>query len=165
MIPGGKLLGMALVSTQKALSLVQEQVAGHFGILGALRPTANPNTQKRSTQTDSRQSCHRSVLTIIATFSSPVRVSQSGKTDMAGEKDEVLLSRRRSKIQKSQSQSESVTDRARLVFPGCVYECAVAFFSLWSAVLSLFLSAVQLSDCRSVCQPDQRRWIIHSHMD
>lgn len=162
MIPGGKLLGMALVSTQKALSLVQEQVAGHFGILGALRPTANPNTQKRSTQTDSRQSCHRSVRlglasTIIATFSSPVRVSQSGKTDMAGEKDEVLLSRRRSKIQKSQSQSESVTDRARLVFPGCVYECAVAFFSLWSAVLSLFLSAVQLSDCRSVCQPDQRR--------
>lgn len=36
MIPGGKLLGIALVSTQKALSLVQEQVAGQRGILGAL---------------------------------------------------------------------------------------------------------------------------------
>jgi len=36
MIPGGKLLGMALVSTQKALSLVQEQVAGQRGTLGAL---------------------------------------------------------------------------------------------------------------------------------
>lgn len=36
MMPGGKLLGIALVSTQKALSLVQEQVAGQRGILGAL---------------------------------------------------------------------------------------------------------------------------------
>lgn len=36
MIPGGKLLGMALVSTQKALSLVQEQVAGQRGTFGAL---------------------------------------------------------------------------------------------------------------------------------
>lgn len=36
MIPGGKLLGIALVSTQKALSLVQEHVAGQRGILGAL---------------------------------------------------------------------------------------------------------------------------------
>lgn len=36
MIPGGKLFGIALVSTQKALSLVQEQVAGQRGILGAL---------------------------------------------------------------------------------------------------------------------------------
>lgn len=61
MIPGGKLLGMALVSTQKALSLVQEQVAGHRGILEALRPTAFPNIQKSSRQTDSRQSGHRRV--------------------------------------------------------------------------------------------------------
>lgn len=36
MIPGGKLLGMALVSTQKALSLVQEQLAGQRGTFGAL---------------------------------------------------------------------------------------------------------------------------------
>lgn len=36
MIPGGKLFGIALVSTQKALSLVQEQVEGQRGILGAL---------------------------------------------------------------------------------------------------------------------------------
>lgn len=38
MIPGGKFLGMALVSTQKALSLVQEQVAGQRGVFGALDP-------------------------------------------------------------------------------------------------------------------------------
>lgn len=40
MIPGGKFLGMALVSTQKALSLVQEQVAGQRGVFGALHPPA-----------------------------------------------------------------------------------------------------------------------------
>lgn len=61
MIPGGKLLGMDLVSTQKALSLVQEQVVGHRGVLGALRPTVFPNIQKSSRQTDSRQSGHRRV--------------------------------------------------------------------------------------------------------
>lgn len=38
MIPGGRFLGMALVSTQKALSLVQEQVAGQRGVFGALAP-------------------------------------------------------------------------------------------------------------------------------
>ena len=36
MIPGGKVLGITLESTQKALSLVQEQVAGQRGVLGAL---------------------------------------------------------------------------------------------------------------------------------
>lgn len=40
MIPGGKFLGMALVSMQKALSLVQEQVAGQRGVFGALDPPA-----------------------------------------------------------------------------------------------------------------------------
>lgn len=40
MMPGGKLLGMALVSTQKALSLVQEQVAGQRGVLAALLASA-----------------------------------------------------------------------------------------------------------------------------
>lgn len=46
MIPGGKLLGMALVSTQKALSLVQEQVAGHLGIFGALLAFDSPGRQR-----------------------------------------------------------------------------------------------------------------------
>lgn len=39
MIPGGKLLGMALLSRQKALSLVQEQVGGQRGVFGALLPS------------------------------------------------------------------------------------------------------------------------------
>ncbi len=88
MIPGGKLLGMALVSTQKALSLVQEQVAGHRGVLGALRPTAIPNIQRSSTQTDSRQSGHRGVHIGLAStiflllFSSLSYLSQ--ETQMAG---------------------------------------------------------------------------------
>lgn len=46
MIPGGKLLGMALVSTQKALSFVQEQVAGQRGIFGALLASDSPGRQR-----------------------------------------------------------------------------------------------------------------------
>lgn len=46
MIPGGKLLGIALVSTQKALSLVQEQVAGQRGIFGALLASDSPGRQR-----------------------------------------------------------------------------------------------------------------------
>lgn len=46
MIPGGKLLGMALVSTQKALSLVQEQVAGQRGVFGALLASDGPGRQR-----------------------------------------------------------------------------------------------------------------------
>lgn len=46
MIPGGKLLGIALVSTQKALSLVQEQVAGQRGVFGALLASASPGRQR-----------------------------------------------------------------------------------------------------------------------
>lgn len=86
MIPGGKLLGMALVSTQKALSLVQEQVAGHRGVLGALRPTVVPNIQRSSTQTDSRQSGHRGVHLGLAStifhllFSSLSCLSQETQT-------------------------------------------------------------------------------------
>lgn len=46
MIPGGKLLGIALVSTQKALSLVQEQVTGQRGILGTLLAPVSPTRQR-----------------------------------------------------------------------------------------------------------------------
>ncbi len=86
MIPGGKLLGMALVSTQKALSLVQEQVAGHRGVLGALRPTVVPNIQRSSTQTVSLQSGHRGVHLGLAStifhllFSSLSCLSQETQT-------------------------------------------------------------------------------------
>lgn len=45
MIPGGKLFGMTLVSTQKALSLVQEQVAGQRGLLGAFLAFDSPGRQ------------------------------------------------------------------------------------------------------------------------
>lgn len=48
MIPGGKLLGIALVSTQKALSLVQEQLAGQRGVLGALRASDAPGRPMHS---------------------------------------------------------------------------------------------------------------------
>lgn len=46
MIPGGKLFGMALVSTQKALSLVQEQVAGQRGTFEALLVYDSPGKQR-----------------------------------------------------------------------------------------------------------------------
>lgn len=52
MIPGGKLLGIALVSTQKALSLVQEQVAGQRGILGALLAFDSLGRQRHRHRTD-----------------------------------------------------------------------------------------------------------------
>lgn len=54
MIPGGKLLGMALVSTQKALSLVQEQVAGQRGVLAALLPSATGGAAARQRHSASR---------------------------------------------------------------------------------------------------------------
>lgn len=57
MIPGGKLLGIALVSTQKALSLVQEQVPGQRGILGALLASDSPGRQ-RHRHTADRQIIH-----------------------------------------------------------------------------------------------------------
>lgn len=47
MIPGGKLLGTALVSTQKALSLVQEQVAGQRGHLRAPEPPSRARSRQR----------------------------------------------------------------------------------------------------------------------
>lgn len=52
MIPGGKLLGIALVSTQKALSLVQEQVAGQRGILGALLAFDSPSRLRHRHRSD-----------------------------------------------------------------------------------------------------------------
>ena len=52
MIPGGKLFGIALVSTQKALSLVQEQVAGQRGILGALLAFDSFGRQRNRHTTD-----------------------------------------------------------------------------------------------------------------
>lgn len=52
MIPGGKLLGMALVSTQKALSLVQEQVAGQRGTFGAFLVYDSPGRQRHRHTTD-----------------------------------------------------------------------------------------------------------------
>lgn len=55
MIPGGKLLGIALVSTQKALSLVQEQVGGQRGILGALLASDSPSGQRKSRHKLDRQ--------------------------------------------------------------------------------------------------------------
>lgn len=54
MIPGGKLLGMAFVSTQKALSLVQEQVAGQRGVLAALLASAGGGPAARQRQNASR---------------------------------------------------------------------------------------------------------------
>lgn len=56
MIPGGKLFGIALVSTQKALSLVQEQVGGQRGILGGR--LASPPIGA-SSRTGSSSSSHR----------------------------------------------------------------------------------------------------------
>lgn len=47
-MPGGKLLGIALVSTQNALSLVQEQVGGQRGILAFL-VLDSPGTHKHRT--------------------------------------------------------------------------------------------------------------------
>lgn len=52
MIPGGKFLGMALVSTQKALSLVQEQVAGQRGAFGAFLVYDSPVRQRHRHTTD-----------------------------------------------------------------------------------------------------------------
>lgn len=54
MIPGGKLLGMALVSTQKALSLVQEQVEGQRGILGALLALDSLGRQRHRHRSDKK---------------------------------------------------------------------------------------------------------------
>lgn len=56
MIPGGKLLGIALVSTQKALSLVQEHVAGQRGILGALLAFDSPGRQRYTHRADRQTS-------------------------------------------------------------------------------------------------------------
>lgn len=56
MIPGGKLLGMVLVSTQKALSLVQEQVAGQRGTFGALLASDPPGRQTQHRLSTDKQS-------------------------------------------------------------------------------------------------------------
>lgn len=56
MIPGGKLFGIALVSTQKALSLVHEHVGGQRGILGGRLASLPVGTSSRS---GSSSSSHR----------------------------------------------------------------------------------------------------------
>lgn len=73
MIPGGKLLGIALVSTQKALSLVQEQVAGQRGIFGALLLSDCPGRQRNRHRTDKQAS-----LTHLGPISSIVGREERG---------------------------------------------------------------------------------------
>ncbi len=157
MIPGGKLLGMALVSTQKALSLVQEQVAGHRGVLGALRPTAIPNIQRSSTQTDSRQSGHRGVHIGLAStiflllFSSLSYLSQ--ETQMAGWSWFLSVPIKKTAREEDPGCTWEMWGGVRLrrdghresgqwlVLPGCVYEGVFGFLSvLCSLFLSLSLS-------------------------
>lgn len=160
MIPGGKLLGMALVSTQKALSLVQEQVAGHRGVLGALRPTAVPNIQRSSTQTDSRQSSHRGVHLGLAStifhllFSSLSCLSQ--ETQMAGWSWFLSVPINKTAREEAPGCEWETWGGVRLrrdghresgqwlVFPGCVYEGVFDFLSvLCSLSLSLCGAAVR----------------------
>lgn len=64
-IPGGKLLGIVLVSTQKALSLVQEQVAGQRGTFGALLAYDSLGRQRYRHKSDKQIS-----LTHLASISS-----------------------------------------------------------------------------------------------
>lgn len=175
MIPGGKLLGMALVSTQKALSLVQEQVAGHRGILEALRPTAFPNIQKSSRQTDSRQSGHRRVrLGLASTIFHLLFSCLSQETQEAGERDLFFYPFLNKKTAREEApgcererrggvrlrrdwQREQKTSGQWLVFPGCVYECVFDCLSVLCGVLSsLSLSlcgAAVRAQTAGVCQP------------
>ncbi len=174
MIPGGKLLGMALVSTQKALSLVQEQVAGHRGVLGALRPTAIPNIQRSSTQTDSRQSGHRGGPYRPCFHHLPpsllqlefISVKKHRWLDDPGFCPSLSRKRQEKKIQGVNERRGEVlgseeTDTERVGSDWCCLDACMRVylvFSVFSAVslsfsLSLSLSlwcSCQSTDCRSV---------------
>lgn len=166
-------MGMALVSTQKALSLVQEQVAGHRGILEALRPTAFPNIQKSSRQTDSRQSGHRRVrLGLASTIFHLLFSCLSQETQEAGERDLFFILSLIRKLQERKLQGvngrggevlgSEETDRGNRKRVGSDW-CSLgacmsvyltvsvysAVFSLLSLSLSLWCSC-QSTDCRSV---------------
>ena len=83
MIPGGKLLGMVLVSTQKALSLVQEQVAGQRGILGALLASES-STRHRSTLRETRKISLSHPGTFLVPASSILPSGVDGETGTPG---------------------------------------------------------------------------------
>lgn len=81
MIPGGRFLGMALVSTQKALSLVQEQVAGQRAVFGALTP---PTRLRHSADRQRRPRHLRTSAAIVVVPLQDDELLCKGYTDRTG---------------------------------------------------------------------------------